>query len=421
MAFMRPLMLCLWGASFLSAQSPLFKDQLAKAPGGIFVVFTEDGDGISTLEDARLAGWSPSRWFMGQNLDSSHGQTIKGRFQLNASITWAVFLKGETVASGIGAPDPEVISTSLQAHQVPNLIWQTQAFLQVHPDHLDARKGLLAGMVRHAAEHTRTRLRLDAQTPSERIRQAGTSPVDLQTAMFSQPEDATKLEDAADQRLWQPVVRLLDEAFASDDWITLVPQAFDRFTVPLVDHTSTLLTQAYARHIDKVEACLRKWPSDTRLWALWLRMAMPLKRSAGAFFQSLPSMPPESGFPWPPIAVQEVLVLEFQKTQQWHQIVGLLLPSLPGTWTTVDGLKADAKASGVLTRVEQLSLDDAWKRLLEPLMEALLRSGDSAHAQEVFTQLQLRRFMKPYLHKAISMAARCGRKDLEARWRASMH
>lgn len=154
--------------------------------------------------------WSP--------LKAPEEQALRARMGWGAEPRWVLARGEEVLASGTTLPTPSFLADRLRAEGAPYLE-QLDAFIRVHPDHLEARESRMKA--------------LRARMPQERL-------------------EATLLEDARTTR-----------------------QAFHPGTGVKADWTprKELWAPAAARELRDLEDRIRRWPERASLWEAWMDWA----------------------------------------------------------------------------------------------------------------------------------------------------
>lgn len=171
-----------------------------------------------------------------------------------------------------------------------------RAFLRVHPHHLEARAGLLKILRKQAESHTQELMGTAGKAADEGAR-SGKPGLNLLRTPDQPPRI---LAPTLDEALWGSWVREMEALFISGDWLH-TPVDLKQ---PLEIH-SPLAQALYRRHLPKVEAALRRFPSQMGFgfgpWDLWgwMGRAVPGYPMA-AFVESLVPLPDQDPLEWPP-------------------------------------------------------------------------------------------------------------------------
>jgi hypothetical protein len=175
------------------------------------------------------------------------------------------------------------------------------------------------------------------------------------------------------------------------------------------------------RQIPKVQALLAARPANHNAWMLWvwLHQVVGLRPDLG-FLQGLHPVPeelmthPNPG--WPPPQVVAALVGDARSRGDWALARDVLWAQFE---VEVPPRREGAPIPKASPRIEKALRNDqeeTWKGLYEPLLEALVRSGEEARAMGVAQRLAGEPWLTDLRGKLNTLARRLGRKDLVQAW-----
>ena len=179
-----------------------------------------------------------------------------------------------------------------------------RAFLRAHPHHLEARSALLQILRKDAEKRTQELFGTRGKTAEEVLRE-GQSGLSMKKIMAQPLPTLPKiLAPTLDEALWGPWVREMEGLFVNGDWLHTNLRLSGADAKPMEIH-SPMVQRLYRRHLPKVEAALRRWPTqigfDSGLWDLWGWMGRALPGyPMVAFVDSLVPLPDQDPLEWPP-------------------------------------------------------------------------------------------------------------------------
>lgn len=311
-------------------------------------------------------------------------------------------VKGRVLFESVQRPTADRVLGALDGAGIRSRVAQLAEFVSAHPDHGEAVEMKLGSELSVAARRM-SRLGLwkrETPTPtSTRLKQ-------LPPRSLTRP-----MTDEEDQRIWGGVASTLEHLILRCDW-----QGGGVFWASGLNSDARLsarVRQAALRVIPEVEAALARHPTHHMTWELWIRLSdwcggRPLKPVLGAltpFPEGFRTFPPEN-------VIKSYVARAFERGD-WAGIRELLAPHWERSKQTevlVFGGDDPARA------VEFLELQ--WEETPGPLVEALLRLGDTQAADQVVHEA-ITLLKGPTLgHLAAALATRCGHPDLATRWAA---
>jgi hypothetical protein len=368
---------------------------------------------------------------------------VRGRLGLGPSVRWAVVdPKERCLASGQALPTAEGLERTLAAKGIQSPIRVHREFLKGSPDHLEARMDLLRLQLKSAERRTKAALGLEtseseepsgapgAQVARRRI-QFSTATGGKLDEIFGSPKPkpipSDKVVDTKqDLQIWGGYADTFDRLFSGDDWIA-GGWSFDNADVSL-EKCSPLVKALYRRKMKQVESALERAPLNPRLWSVWMRMADAVGgQSAQAVADRLARQPGGDFSSWPP-TVRRRLIDEARTNNNWNYVTDYLWDEYqyrdssggPQIQFASNSSSPNPDRNDVLRQVMDGMQTREWDTLFEPLLEALLRMGDTGRADAVMDTLRERQgrgqWSEAQMHKAIALANRCGRQDVAKRW-----
>jgi hypothetical protein len=346
---------------------------------------------------------------------------LQERHGLGPRPYWAVFARGRLVASGRQVPTlPGLKDLKDQA------AWRgaediLREFLRANPDHREAHLRLLSVLYQRAVFRTQVALTLRIR-PLEASDQ-GWDPTrmakdDEETAERKRKEDEEAkpvklLEPAEDEKIWGPFAAEWTKAFQAEEW---KDWEWNSFRAEYMRH-SPRMKAAFSAAVPDIEAALHQWPERWSTWQLWLQASevlggLPLRR----LLDDLTPGPLSSPDQWPPYSVRQEYVKDCRRRKDWAAIKDILLPQ----WDSELLWKSREKTKYVMLQdgkeVQSPWTASQWREQREPLVEALLRLGETLKADEIVRALAADSLTGDLPAKASALAARCGHPALAANW-----
>lgn len=321
---------------------------------------------------------------------------------------WVVFDRsGRIAANSTVAPNLESL---LQAYQEAGLVPYRQrldAFLKAHPE----RQDVLLEQCAWEAILASRRLAplLIEQMPGEprampelRVRQ----PIEATGA----PGQRILLGDVEDARIFGDYVKALAGVLESGAWrvgdARFMPRA-----MPAGSRVSPALCALAGRYISQVEAELRRHPSLTDVWRVWITLSDWTNQGAAQeFFESIQPVPGDTDFP--PDSVTSLLVESFKQRQDWQGILRLVAPS----WERWKATQIEVLGGGAWTK--KTAFAGPWNSCVAPMLEAYLRQGETSKAQAFLEEVHGWAGSPEYALQAADLAKACNQLLLSERWKA---
>lgn len=339
---------------------------------------------------------------------------------------WVLFGAGpRVVATGGGVPEAKALAKAVEESGIRSTIQILREFARRNPEHLEARQALCAELRSRAARRTlvRTGGKVDPLRSAD-------EPFDF--AQFQRERDAkeeakaqdpkeekppVQLEPEEDQAIWGELADLLGRTFRSGDWLEMVNWSI----VPDETAVHSPLMRAMSRAaVPEVERALARNPGTWNLWQIWLG----LTRTDGGkpirpLLDTLVPLPTYSPLAWPPYPVRDAYVKDARQRKDWMAIRDLLLPQIESNklWEAAQGKTEFVfKKDGKIQEVTETG--DYWRGTLEPLVEALVRLGDTGLADDLVRSRFSEHPWAGLPKRAETLALRCGQPHLAAQWGA---
>lgn len=255
----------------------------------------------------------------------------------------------ESYLEGSGLPTVDQLTSVLNVRYGPSPVEQLQAFLREHPDHWEARQDLLR-LLRARVVHL-----LENQAPG----------------------DGQDLDSDTDERVWGPMARQLDLMFNGCDWAVASPRFHMYLGLPegVPERRSPLMKALYRRHRPLIQAMLRRNPENYAIWNGLIRIQGALGGSLLGGVGDLPALQ-ESDDLRIFLSVAMFLKRNLHDTSDWAEAKRIfhwiwemnILPILEkgGARWFMDPRMPDPEARG---------RDAIWTYVLEPMAEAMIRTG----------------------------------------------
>ncbi len=425
----RPLLLALAMSSPGVAQGPeaaAFERELRNQKEAMLLVV-----------DDEKRGWTPSleklrreEGFPDLDLDLSlrgDGALIahlQERYGLGPRPFWAVFANGRLMASGRQPPTlPGLRSLKDQAAwRGPEDI--LREFLRANPDHREAHLRLLWTLYHKAVFRTQVALSLrirpiEASDQGWDAVRAAKEQEEASERRRKEEEKEAKplklLEPAEDDRIWGPFAVEWAKALQTEEWKDWewVP-----FRADYLRHSPRMVAGVQAS-VPALEEVLHQWPNRWSTWQLWLLASealggLPLRR----LLDDLSPGPMTSPEEWPPYSVRLEYVKDCRKRKDWAAMKDLLLPQ----WENELLLKSRERIRYALIQdgkeIQTPWAASQWREFREPLVEALLRLGETLKADEIVRAILAETPTGDLATKASALATRCGQPALAANWAA---
>ena len=341
--------------------------------------------------------------------------TYVGKFIDTSKPGWALFTpSGKLIASGSAAPTTEQILTALDRANIQAPVKTLRAFLQKHPDHIEARVDLLKLLRKKAVAQTKKALGIDAKSLRERVEDLEInswtiSPYDIpDTSSY----DSKKLTSEDDITIWGPYAQELDVFFNDGSWRNILSALYDPDNHVPVEICSQTMHTLYIRHLPKVEEKLAALPGQPQLWGVWNYYVQVTRSNRGAAFaNAFPEIPPELRIKWPPPPVINSLAKSAKTSGDWLLIRNLL----DSFWREISG-RAAVYSHPDPDRHYQYGRNVNWDVNYAPLLESMIRTGATQEAREFVQAIMSKPETSHFKSKCIELAINCERRDLAAEW-----
>jgi hypothetical protein len=350
-------------------------------------------------------------------------QHLQERHNLGPRPFWAIFSQGKLVGSGTGKPTLAVLK-DLKGKAV----WRGREeilrdFLRVNPDHREVHLQLLTALYRKAVLRTQVALALRVNPLREadhgwdiaRDTKESEEAAELKRKEEEEGKIPKQLEPEADERIWGPFAIEWQKAFLGGEWRDW---EWSNYRAEFMRH-SPRMKEVFRKAYPEVEEALRQWPNRWSYWQVWLQASEVL---GGLRLRTLldaltpgPLADPES---WPPWSVRTEYVKDCRKRKDWTSIKELLLPSWESErlWKSREKVKFVTLLDGKEVQTPWNSSE--WRDQREPLVEALLRLGETQAADEIVRTLVHESVGGDLASKAAALAVKCGHPALAASWGA---
>ncbi len=376
------------------------------------------------IELQRLAGWSP---------DKPH---------------WALIGQDKRVhAEGSEAPTAAQIVEAYRLSPLHTRAEMLREFLKLNGGQTDALARLILE-TRALAEHRTERLlganssasawapppvksggKGDAQSPAQGDAAASA------TAQSTIPQVPALLSDEQDAQVWDEYAALYERFITDGHWLDFSPDGSG--PMPLAgqlsdaaEHSPRLIALALSL-LPEVEDHLRTRPSDEGRWQVWtsLRSATGEVRPS-TVLQGLAPLP--GTLRWPPAAALDAFVEEAERTGNWREAEPVLQASFDQNKEFLRSLEAAAQKDAGLhgnqaqggaggpsgARVEMGNYFGfgGWNGEVALLVEAKLRLGKTAEADQIFQEVYARVPKTATAENASALARKCGAAGLAEKW-----
>jgi hypothetical protein len=362
------------------------KDKLN--PGGINAVF----------DDKKLLGWT----LVALPFDNTPENLMRLSSELSwkPSGHWTFYYLGNAVATGSGLPTADELYAACVAASIPNSILSLRSFIKSNPNNLDAKVALMWELRGHANRKTAKAMNVDI-SPKDPIKNP-----DLLSFPFTiVPEPKTELSPEADLNIWGDLAAMINAAFNSGEWLSILPDQSNPRTAENMALRSPAMKAIYKRYLSRVEAELERRQINLGLWSMWLEFAQGTGRKIRDFIPNFKALP-KGGYniyPWPPVIVQDWMQKEAMASGDWQAVIDLMWPGWPTTLSSLNLYAPDDERSSPFnSEVLAVNREFYWRQSVLPLFEACLRQKDFEKATEIYFALSKR----PALAEKAELAAR---------------
>lgn len=338
---------------------------------------------------------------------------------------WVLMGPGaKVVAAGSRLPSRAAMEQLLEEAGIRSRSKILRDFLRTHPGHLEAKSNLIGLLMSKAATATQAKLGL-RQEPLHPVDKPFDPSVwakeqeerqDRKEREEKEKKPLKELQTGEDLLIWSEVAEQVDRIFRSGEWRSM--EMWSTHPNEAARH-SPIMKEVIRRGMPEVEDALQGRPTDWGLWSLWLAMSDALGgRPLMPLVESLSPSPLQDPDGWPPEAVKSRYLKDAKARQDWQAIRDLLLPEwerqrvwesqIKGSYQYVEDGKVKANPWEAST----------WRERTEPLVEALLRLGESTLADKVVRSALAKNPWDGLTAKASALALRCNQPALAAAWAA---
>jgi hypothetical protein len=348
-------------------------------------------------------------------LDPSKGIGLEIRSQLarpSQGPRWAFMgPNGQWVAEGAGMPLSREVAQAFQASGCRTRLEAMDAFLDAHPEQLNAVLEVLRERKRMGDLRTRKELG-NAQRPTPgdetRLRVGSMVLSGEREERFS--ESHASLSEEADERIWREFARLLSARLPE-----LLPLA-SRIPTPLASlvpecmWASSLLQSSARETLPEVERALAARPSDKGLWELWIALhSGDEEHSFAGLLGTLVPSPLTPPGAWPPPSIRAAYLSDCRANRRWRDLVEMAEPA----WKRLQEAARDER-----DRFSQAGYLSAglWDDLCDPLLEGLLRLNRTQDAEALLKDWLALSNWRGAVTRAQMIALECGQDSLVETW-----
>lgn len=265
-----------------------------------------------------------------------------------------------------------------------------QEFLRKHPDRGDAWADLF-----NAQRARANRLMQPLLKPPADGKPVGTGPVGA--AELIRP-----LTDAEDERIFAPVVNSLRGLLGVEGWGEAV-STWMIYQGSTEMHSQRLRDEARIQ-LPRIEALLRSRPDHWIAWMFWSFLFPLTDREPTALLEDLVPVPGKQGDA-PPTMVLDRLIRQLRSLERWSSLKALVAPA----W---DRFRQETRLLEMKGQVQVFN----WGGIFAPLLEAHLRLGDRARADELVTQAAEWSPPRTAFQQFSKIARDCHEEELALRW-----
>jgi len=332
--------------------------------------------------------------------DQTAGKELKNLKGWNPETAhWALLGPDKRIhAEGTGLPDPARLSEAYRRSPLRTRLETLRVFLTENPGHAEALAQYL--LEARALAGRRTEIALGTR----------------HSALSEEQDDeiwsdyAERYARYMDEGMW------LQSGTGEDGPFLLAAEL-----APFADRSPRLRDLA-GRLLPGVESRVRQRPGDEGRWKVWASLRVGSGRTrASSVLTGL--KPPPGTLRWPPPAALDAYVEDARDSGDWHEVEPLLQASCD-------------QALEFLTTLEKAALTDAakggrpggqvelgtyfgfgnWNEDLALLLEAKIRLGKNAEADQAFQAFYSRVPKAATARQAAAVARTCGAEDLALKW-----
>jgi len=352
----------------------------------------------AVFDDKKLLGWT----LVALPFDDTPENLTRLGSELSwkPSDHWTFYYLGNAVATGAGLPTADELYAACVGADIPNIILRLRRFIASNPSNLDAKVALMWELRRHANRKTAKAMNVDI-APKDPVK----NPDMLSLPFTIVPEPKAELSPEADLNIWGDLAAMINAAFNSGEWLSILPDQSNPSTAENMALRSPAMKAIYKRNISRVEAELERRQINSSLWSMWLEFAQGTGRKIRDFIPNFKALP-KGGYiiyPWPPVIVKDWMQKEARASGDWQAVIDLMWPGWPTTLSSLNMYApADETSSPFNSEVLAVNREFYWIQFVLPLFEACLRQKDFEKATEIYFALSER----PALAEKAELAAR---------------
>jgi hypothetical protein len=300
---------------------------------------------------------------------------------------WALLHKNKMLADGPGLPTIDALTKILEQYNVETPANAYRRFILEHPAQFDAKEMLLRDLKRIAEQKTKEKLGSDAGKDA--------------ALMLAGDDDQAVWGDYS--ILFRQMLPYFLEQNRPQSWMNGPCDSEFFIHSPLMkNHVHTFLPQ--------VEACLKRQPTDTFLWSVWVALsALNEQRSFRDFREALVLPPLYSINPpyLPPVYQAEQMMMRYRAKSNWQGIIDLQ----EWRWEIIQSniQQTPARTNGYLTFIR-------WMMEMQYLSEAYLRLEKNREADEMIRTWSQADSWRQIKQSAVGLAEKCGNSSLAEQW-----
>ena len=356
----------------------------------------ESAEIYSTLDNGKLQGYNPL--VIGFAATPDNLDEVSRELSWQHDNAWAFYYMGQRIASGRSAPTTDELQNAFTSANVPNRAVVLRNFMAKNPNNLNARIELMNLLHLSANRKTLRALNIIIREGPQSGR-----------GSIIAPEVIEELPPEDDLNIWGDLAGLLTAAFATDDWLPVVPRCLGFPWSGNMSPHSPAMKAIYKRNLPKVENALKNRQTDDRLWETWHVMAQATGRRIMDFYPQFVDLPSTGWFSsgWPTSGVKAWMTEEARSLNDWQKVIELMWPQWQGL-----GIQTKLKDFSSVGRMPETNNPNAllserdrlWKRFISPLLEACLNAKDFDKANEIYFNISLRPALEHEVKLAIEMA-----------------
>jgi hypothetical protein len=369
-------------------------------PNGVVLHVSGKGERAEitkALDDRRLVGYSPLVIGFEPKPDDLAWAGRDLSWQQND--VWALYCMGQKIASGSKLPTVDELQNTFASANISNRVVLLRNFLAQNPANLNARAGLMGELHRHADQKTARKFNVASRSPMEiAFSSQGSTIV---------PDIKDELSQEDDQNIWGELAEQLNIVFATDDWLSVLPEHFHRGISRYAENMalySPSMKGIYKKNLPQVEEAVKARQIDLALWKMWQAMAQASKRRLLDFYPQFNDLPDGSNLAWPPVNTIEWMQQEARLANDWQKIIDFNWPWWRGTQFGLDSYAPVGRMPVPDSDLLAINRERTWKKDIFPLLEACLNAKDYDKANEIYFDISSRPALGSETKQAIEMA-----------------